>query len=152
MEKGILQDKKENKCQFFHPERDCQKYLETDQCEDRGCENRHRRICRYYKTKQGCYRKENYQYLHKDKAQENNPEKQEYEVFQDDEVRNFDCELCCFTSTRKLTMNKHMNTKRGDNNFIETLSNFIFRLELEEYAEEYKDHFKRYGFTRGEND
>ena len=144
--------KKENKCQFLHSERDRQKYIETDQCEDRRCEKRHQRVCRYYKTKQDCYRKENCQYLHKDEAQEKNPKKQEYEVFQDDEVRNFDCELCCFTSTRKLTMNKHMNTKRGDNNFIETLSNFIFRLELEEYAEEYKDHFKRYGFTRGEND
>ena len=47
-------------------------------------------------------------------------------------------------------MNTHMNTKHGDNNCRETLSNFIFRLELEEYAEEYKDHFKRYSYTRGE--
>ena len=25
--------KEGNKCQFFQPERDCQKYLETDQCD-----------------------------------------------------------------------------------------------------------------------
>ena len=142
--------KEGRKCQFTHPERDCQKFLDTDTCEERGCENRHRRKCRYYKTQQGCYRKEKCQYIHNEGAKENNKEGPECEVFQEEVVESFNCDNCSFTSNKKLTMSKHVNTHHGNNSFIETVSNFIFRLALEEYAQEYKDHFKKYGYTREE--
>ena len=142
--------KEGKKCQFAHPERDCQKFLQTDECKERGCENRHRRICRYYKTQEGCYRKEKCQYLHKEGAKENYTENEDHEVFQGEVVRSFDCDLCSFTSTWKVTLNKHLNTNHGNINTIETLSTFIFCLGLEEYAQEYKNHFERYRYTRGE--
>ena len=47
-------------------------------------------------------------------------------------------------------MNKHINTYHGNINSIETASTFIFRLGLDEFAEEYKNHFERYGYTRKE--
>ena len=43
-----------------------------------------------------------------------------------------------------------MNTKHEEKYCHETVSTFIFRLGLEELAEEYKDYFKRYGYTREE--
>ena len=45
---------------------------------------------------------------------------------------------------------KYFNTKRDGWN--KTLSMFIFRLGLEEYAKEYKAYFTRYGFTSNESE
>ena len=43
-----------------------------------------------------------------------------------------------------------MNTKHEKKKYHETVSTFIFRFGLEELAQEYKDYFKIYGYTREE--
>ena len=48
------------------------------------------------------------------------------------------------------TLKKHINTKHGDTHCVESVSTFIFRLGLEDLAQEYKDYFKRFSFTRAE--
>ena len=55
-----------------------------------------------------------------------------------------------FTSAKKITMNTHINIKHGCINSVETVSTFIFRLGLEEFAQVYKDYIKRYGYNREE--
>ena len=45
-----------DECQYHHSDKDCETYLKTDKCDDRKCKKRHRKLCRYFKTKAGCYR------------------------------------------------------------------------------------------------
>ena len=49
-----------------------------------------------------------------------------------------------------MTLKKHINMKHGELSFSETVSSFIYRLEVEDLAEEYRAYFKRYGFNIGE--
>ena len=138
-------------CKFSHPNEDCKNFLETGKCKERECRQRHRRKCRYYTTEEGCFRKENCQYLHDIITEENNYNSKESNIAQE-KVVDFKCDFCSFITTKKIIFNKHMNTKHGDVYRHETVSTFIFRLGLEELAEEYKDYFKRYGYTRSEAD
>ena len=43
--------KKGSKYQYIHPKGDCSKHLEERKCEDRQCEGRHRKCCRYFNRK-----------------------------------------------------------------------------------------------------
>ena len=43
-----------------------------------------------------------------------------------------------------------MNTKHEESSYSETISSFIYRLELDNFEKEYRDHFKKYGFNQGE--
>ena len=54
------------KCPYFHPPDDCQQHLLEGRCSRQGCGHRHRRKCKYWGTKQGCFRKGQCQYLHSD--------------------------------------------------------------------------------------
>ena len=65
-------------------------------------------------------------------------------------IEDFKCDYCSVSSTKKVTLNKHMNTRNEEKYCHETDSTFILCLGLEELAQEYKDYFKRYGFTREE--
>ena len=67
-----------------------------------------------------------------------------------EKAAGFNCDYCSFIFTKKITLNKHMNTKHGDICCQETVSTFIFRLGLEKAAQEYKYYFRRYGYTRAE--
>ena len=54
------------KCPFYHPPDDCQQHLAEGHCSSQGCGQRHRKRCKYWGTKQGCFRKGQCQYLHID--------------------------------------------------------------------------------------
>ena len=49
-----------------------------------------------------------------------------------------------------MTLKKHINMKHSKSSFSETVSSFIYRLELDNLGEEYRAYFKRYGFNIGE--
>ena len=57
-------------CKFFHPESNCS----DTKCLRKFCEMRHPKVCRYYKTQQGC--------IFKDRC-----------LFKHDET-DLDCEIC----------------------------------------------------------
>ena len=113
------------------------------------CENRHRRKCKYYTSKQGCFREDDGQYLHKKGQKENSTQGHQYKDVEEP-VDSFKCEHWSFKSTRMITLKKHITTKHEDTSIMESVSTFIFRLGLEDFAHEYEEYFKRYGFTRGE--
>ena len=59
---GFCREK--GKCQYFHPKEDCRRHIEKGKCENIQCEGRHRKYCRYFNNKSGCYRGDSCQYLH----------------------------------------------------------------------------------------
>lgn len=57
-------------CSFSHPAGDCQDHLQGG-CHTKGCRTlRHRKICKYFDSRTGCYRGENCEYLHVKKRTE----------------------------------------------------------------------------------
>ena len=52
------------KCLYSHPTGDCQQHLQEGRCSTQGCKLRHRKMCKYWGTPAGCFRKEHCQYLH----------------------------------------------------------------------------------------
>ena len=117
--------------------------MNTGKCEDRKCDGRHCKSCRYFKTESGCYRKDLCQYLHSIRTKEDTENTKELE-----EV--FTCNQCNLKTSKKITLTKHINTKHEEELYSETISSLIYCLELESFAREYRGHFKRYGFNRGE--
>ena len=59
----------------------------------------------------------------------------------------FKCDQCVFKCGNKVTLNKHDNKKHKDLSNKETVSTFIFRLGLQDFLEEDKKYFSRYGFN-----
>ena len=51
------------KCSYYHPSDDCEQHLQEGRCFSQGCTMRHRRRCKYWGTTEGCFRKEQCQYL-----------------------------------------------------------------------------------------
>ena len=49
-----------------------------------------------------------------------------------------------------MTLKKHIHTEHDESSYTESISAFIYRLELEEFAEDYREYFGRYGFNWGE--
>ena len=77
--KGFCRDGIE--CDFFHPEEDCQEFLETGLCISRkDCPHRHPHQCRYW-AKGECWREETCVFQHKalDLAKENDSVDDDYE-------------------------------------------------------------------------
>ena len=106
--------KKGKKCKFNHPDNVCQIFLDTEKCEDIKCEKkRHRRECKYYTSKQGCFSKDDCQYLCKKGQKENSTQCHQYKDVEE-EVDSFKCEHCSVQSTRMLTLKKHTNTRHED--------------------------------------
>ena len=54
------------KCAFYHPPDDCQQHLQEGRCSSKRCGLRHRKICKFWNTNEGCFRQGLCQYLHKD--------------------------------------------------------------------------------------
>ena len=54
------------RCPYYHPTEDCEQHLQDGHCFIQGCTLRHRRRCKYWATAEGCFRKEDCQYLHVD--------------------------------------------------------------------------------------
>jgi hypothetical protein len=67
------------KCRYVHPDKICKKYLEKQTCEDKQCSDRHPKLCKWLKRTGGCKRQD-FDYLHCGKAQEENERKSLNEV------------------------------------------------------------------------
>ena len=63
--------------QFFQSVVDCKQHIKEGYCSQRSCTDRHRYTCRFYNSRNGCYKKA-YAYLHrvynKDSEESNNVE------------------------------------------------------------------------------
>ena len=66
----------------------------------------------------------------------NSSQSQKYEDIEEQVDESFKCENCSFKCSRMVTLNKHINTKHGDTHGDESVSTFIFRLGLEDLAQE----------------
>ena len=62
----------------------------------------------------------------------------------------FKCDNCSFKCGNKVTLSKHVNGKHEDWSDKETMSTFIFCLELEDFEEEYKLYLSKYVFNQKE--
>ena len=138
------------KCRYVHPNEDCKRYIETGNCEDRKCEGRHRRYCRYFNKDNGCYRGDSCQYLHSNgrKVEKDDLNKRTKDNKELPEV--FKCKHCDFKTPQKVTLQKHMNTKHVESSYSESISSFIYRLNLDKFKHEYRDYFEWHGFNRKE--
>ena len=108
--------------------------MKSGKCEDRKCMNRHRKTCRYLKTKEGCYRNEACQYLHD--STNNNDKKEQPNKSKDKCDNSFECNNCDFKCNRTVTLKKHINTKHTKQSSIDSVSEFIFHLGCVDYAAE----------------
>ena len=52
-----------DKCRYFPPEEVCQNYLENPNCNEKKCNRRHPKYCKWYKKEVGC-RRSNFKFLH----------------------------------------------------------------------------------------
>ena len=144
-----------DKCHYIHKEEDCKEYLKRQICEDRKCEGRHRRLCRYYNSPKGCYRKDSCQYLHikSGNIDRNSPDERNI-YFDKHEVNKkqeeFKCDNCEFKTFQKVSLKKHVETNHAEISFNETISSFMHRLELEHLAKEYNKYFQIHGFNKEE--
>ena len=120
--------------------------MEIGRCRNRNCDRRHRRECRYFKENDSCFRGYSCEYLH-------TKENKRHHIYQDKERKKHkeqrktsqEKDSCEFD--RKVTSNHHINSKRRHFSKLYTVSNFIFRLGLEEFAEEYNIYFDKYEST-----
>ena len=53
-------------CEFEHPTKLCEQYLNDGECSRRDCNGRHTYRCRYFQSQQGCYRGISCEFLHDD--------------------------------------------------------------------------------------
>ena len=53
-------------CAFYHPKDDCEHFMARNHCGNSACSKRHRQICKFWESKNGCFRKTDCQYLHED--------------------------------------------------------------------------------------
>ena len=145
--------KEGDNCTFYHHEEDCESFLENGNCEDRRCIKRHRKFCRYFREEEGCYRNDICQYLHLEpkKNKEGRQEKAKGNTEKPTKTnKTFYCEQCDFKCGKEATLRKHANTKHEIWSSNTTVSHFIFRLALEDWIEEYKTYFYKYGFNSKE--
>ena len=62
--------KYQNRCKFKHFQTVCEMFLKDGKCEDKNCDNRHPKICRYWRDDKECVRNEHCKYLHKNSTVE----------------------------------------------------------------------------------
>ena len=154
--RGFCREKE--KCKFNHPEQNCAMFLDHGKCEDKLCRRRHRRECRYFKQEVGCFRGSDCEFLHKINnrntkfQQERIQETRMSGKYSSKESESFKCDHCSFKCGRKNTLIKHINTKHSGFSSLNPISSFIFRNGLEEFSEEYKFYFNKFGFSREEED
>ena len=55
-----------DRCPYYNPADDCEQHLQEGHCLSQGCNLQHRRRCKYWGTVEGCFRKDDCQYLHID--------------------------------------------------------------------------------------
>ena len=49
--------KKGSRCDYSNLDQDCEIHMLGENCNDKKCTGRHRNICKYWKTKEGCFRR-----------------------------------------------------------------------------------------------
>ena len=138
------------KCKYIHPKEDCKTQQDKGKCEDRQCEQRHRRYCRYYNSESGCYRGDKCHYLHSSSKKNRSDNVVQINEGGQGICDIFKCNQCNFSSSQNVTLKKHVNTKHLESFYCKEISSFINRLKLEEYANEYKDYFGWHGFNSKE--
>ena len=62
----------------------------------------------------------------------------------------FNCNQCEFKTSEKGIFNKHMNSNHVESSYSKAISSFIYRLNLDEFAREYRDYFGWHGFNTRE--
>ena len=138
--------KEKSNCLFNHVAEDCESFQEDGSCSDRACKKRHRKECRYYR-RGNCFRGEKCEYKHKTKDQLMTAKKDAQEGSQRE---CFNCEYCDFTCRKKGIMNKHMKTDHqnifGLDYKHESIAQFIRRLGLERFSNQYQNYFREYDF------
>ena len=55
---------KHKKCRFLHPENRCKDYMKNLKCDNKDCPDRHPKVCKWQKTRSGCRRGDECEYLH----------------------------------------------------------------------------------------
>ena len=110
---------------YVHCKEDCKTYLDKRRFEDRHCESRHRRHCRYYDNISGCYRGD-----HSRKRKE----ERDYLDKRSELHEEFNCNGCEFKTSHKGILKKHMKSNHLESSYNKAISLFIYRLNLDEFA------------------
>ena len=88
-------------CRYGHADKICQRYLETQTCNEKQCSDRHPKLCKWLKTREGCKR-QNCDYLH---CKQNYEESVKPKM---NEVKEYKCESCKYAWERKDCVVKHV--------------------------------------------
>ena len=67
-----------------------------------------------------------------------------------DKQEIFRCNPCDFKTQQKVTSQKHINNKYEESSYTESISSFIYRLNLDQFAHEYRNYFEWHDFNRRE--
>ena len=134
-----------DKCQYVHCKEDCKTHLDKGSCQDRHCERRHIRHCRYFNNISESYRGDHCQYLHS----RNRKEERDYLNNTSELHEKINCNQCDHNTSQKSTLKNHLNSYHVEN-YSKAISSFIYRLHFDEYAREYRDYFGWHVFNTGE--
>ena len=145
--RGFCREK--SSCLFSHVKEDCESFQKDGSCHDRTCKKRHRKECCYF-NKGNCFRGDKCEYMHKRKnhIEETNNDKQH--------SSNGDClnfEYCDFKCSKKDIMNNHKKTTHEDisGSKCESIAQFIRRLGLERFDDQYQNYFMKNNFVKGKD-
>ena len=86
-------------CEFDHSQGDCERHLGGEHCRERDCEKRHRKVCKYWDSKESCFRGSKCQYLHE------YIEQKREKVIQESLEK---CDACNFDNYEKDQVVKHI--------------------------------------------
>ena len=98
------------KCRFSHPKDVCKEYLEDFKCGVKDCPDRHPAVCKWLKSKYGCKRAEECDYLHVTLASD---EVERWEHRNMPNMIEYECISCksSFSDERCVKMHVIKNTK-----------------------------------------
>ena len=88
--RGFCREK--GSCLFSHTQGDCKDHLDS-KCKSQSCKLRHRKPCKYWATKEGCYRGSKCEYLHRVEPKVNNIETKSKEAQKESKVENKDFDV-----------------------------------------------------------
>ena len=145
--RGFCREK--SSCLFTHVKEDCESFQKEGSCYDRTCKKRHRKECRYY-SKGNCFRGNICEYKHGRNNQIKETKKDKQQGSKSD---CHDCEYCDYKCRNKDDMNNHMKTIHEDTSGskYENIVQFIRRLGLDRFADQYENYFKESDFEKGKD-
>ena len=87
------------KCNYFHSSSVCDTFLKDGICQEKGCNERHPKDCRYWtRNIEGCNRKENCDYLHNNSKKLSDTLATSY----------YECNKCDYKTTDRDSFNQHI--------------------------------------------